>query len=191
MGLLRHCQGLLATKGITLDIVPSELLGSLPLFNQDTEADATKPGSYVDQFHTKIRGADAFLFATCEYNGSISAPMKNSIDWGSRGKTGNIWNNKPVAIIGAGGYAGTTRAQGHLRDICHNVNLKNMNGEFGSGLEIRVQIFQDTPPPFDEATGSLKSAFWQKELDKTMTGLVEWTKRISPAHSAHSAVKGK
>ena len=180
MGMLRHCKQILSKNGVTLDIIPSEILGSLPLFNQDVEADAVKSGKPVHRFTESVGEADAYLFAACEYNGSISAPLKNSIDWGSRTHKGNIWNNKPVAIIGAGGYAGTTRAQGHLRDICHNVNMKNMNGEFGSGLEVRVQIFQDTPEPFDADTGNLKSEFWQAELEKTMTGLLDWTKRISP-----------
>ena len=84
-----------------------------------------------------------------------------------------MWNEKPVCIIGAGGYAGTTRAQGHLRDICFNLNMKNLNGGFGSGREIRIEIFQESPPPFGKS-GDLESERWQGELEKTMAGLQEW-----------------
>jgi len=180
MGMLRYCKDILKTKGVSLDIVPAELIASLPLLNTDMEgALMLQEGSPVNRYHQTLANADAFLFATCEYNGSISSAMKNAVDWGSRCKTGNLWDNKPAGIIGAGGYAGTTRAQNHLRDICHNVNLKNMNGAFGSGLEIRVQIFQDKPAPFDDATGDVKSDVWKKELEKSMSGLVAWTKRIT------------
>jgi chromate reductase len=179
MGLLRHCKEILRTKGVLLDIVPTEMIAALPLLNTDEEVALMKQeGSPVDQYHKKLANADAFLFATCEYNGSISSAMKNAVDWGTRCQAGNLWDNKPVGIIGAGGYAGTTRAQNHLRDICHNVNMKNMNGSFGSGLEIRVQIFQDTPAPFDETTGDVKSDFWKNELEKSMTGLIAWTNRV-------------
>jgi len=178
--MLRYCKDILKTKGVSLDIVPAELIASLPLLNTDMEgALMLQEGSPVNRYHQTLANADAFLFATCEYNGSISSAMKNAVDWGSRCKTGNLWDNKPAGIIGAGGYAGTTRAQNHLRDICHNVNLKNMNGAFGSGLEIRVQIFQDKPAPFDDATGDVKSDVWKKELEKSMSGLVAWTKRIT------------
>jgi hypothetical protein len=52
--------------------------------------------------------------------------------------------------------------------------MKRMNGGFGSGLEIRVEVFS-SPAPFDAATGELVSEKWQTELEKTMSGLVDWT----------------
>jgi chromate reductase len=176
MGMLRHCKDFLSSKGTTLDIISTDILGALPLLNMDTH-ELHQKGAIVQEFYQSLSQADAFLFATCEYNGSISAPLKNAIDWGSICKKGNLWNDKPVAIIGAGGYAGTTRAQGHLRDICHNVNLKSLSGPFGSGLEVRIQIFQDKPPPFNEA-GDVQSKFCKDELDKCMTGLIDWTNQL-------------
>jgi NAD(P)H-dependent FMN reductase len=173
-GLLRYCQEVLSEKGIKLDIVSPQVIGALPLFNEEIE---TAPGSAVGELREHLEGADGYVFATCEYNGSISAPLKNALDWGSR--EGNPFDGKPVSIIGAGGYAGTTRAQGHLRDICFNLNMKNMNGGFGSGLEVRIQIFQDKPAPFDE-DGNLIGPFWQDELrNKTMPGFMKWANTIN------------
>lgn len=173
LGLLRYCKGVLEAHGARFDIIPQSLVGSLPLFNEELEG---RDLSSVHEYREYLNDADGFIFATCEYNGSISAPLKNALDWGSR--EGNAFDGKPVSIIGAGGYAGTTRAQGHLRDICYNLNMRNLTGGFGSGLEIRIQIFQDTPKPFDD-TGSLVSPRWQDEIkNKTIPGYMSWVKLI-------------
>ena len=178
MGMLRHCQKALAGKGVNLDIVSTEMMSNLPLMNSDLEEQPSKMTN-VYEFHKEISGADAYLFATCEYNASISPSLKNVIDWGSRGKDGNIWDNKPAAMIGAGGYAGTTRSQTALRDIFFEVNLKNLNGGFGSGSQARIQISHPgEEPPFDATTGDLTSPLWKNELDRMMGKLVEWTNRI-------------
>ena len=65
------------------------------------------------------------LFACPEYNGSVSGPLKNAIDWASRNP--NVWDNKPVAMMGAGGFSGTAKAQIHLRDISVVVNALMLN----------------------------------------------------------------
>ena len=179
MGLLRYCKESLAGKGVKLDIVSSDTLGSLPLMNEDIEGKGDRVEG-VNNFCRQIYDADAFLLATCEYNAGYSAALKNGLDWASRTPPyGNIWNNKPVTIIGAGGYGGTSRAQIALRDVCYELNMKNMNGAFGSGSQIRIQISHPgEEPPFNAATGDLISSFWKSELDNTMDGLIAWTKRI-------------
>lgn len=170
-GLLRYCQSILSKKSVELTIVPPTLIKALPLFDSDDEGHL--PDSVRDLYQNYLSKADGFLFATCEYNGGLSAPMKNTLDWGSR--DGNYFDNKPSAIIGAGGYAGTTRAQGHMRDVLFNLNSKYLSGSFGSGAEIRIQIFQDKPPPFESESGDLVGELWQKELHKTMDAFVDWT----------------
>jgi NAD(P)H-dependent FMN reductase len=104
-GLLRHCEMLLSKKGVELQVLSSSLIGSLPLFNADTESVHHK-AHHVQELLLHLHKADGFIFATCEYNGSISAAMKNTLDWGSRSPHGNCFDSKPAAIIGAGGYAG-------------------------------------------------------------------------------------
>jgi chromate reductase, NAD(P)H dehydrogenase (quinone) len=180
MGILRHCKESLASKGVKFDIVSSELLGSLPLMNEDLENKGNVAPEGVNTFCKQIHDADAFVIATCEYNAGYSAALKNGLDWASRTPPyGNIWNNKPVSIVGAGGYGGTSRAQIALRDVLYELNMKNMNGSFGSGAQIRIQIkHPGEEPPFDDNTGDLVSDFWKGELDNTMDGLIKWTKRI-------------
>jgi chromate reductase, NAD(P)H dehydrogenase (quinone) len=73
------------------------------------------PGA--DAFIAAIRDADAVLFATPEYNGSIPGVLKNAIDWASRPTPATSpLANKPVAVIGAStGMFGGVWAQAELR----------------------------------------------------------------------------
>jgi chromate reductase len=73
------------------------------------------PGA--DAFIAAIRDADAVLFATPEYNGSIPGVLKNAIDWASRPTPATSpLANKPVAVVGAStGMFGGVWAQAELR----------------------------------------------------------------------------
>jgi len=73
------------------------------------------PGA--DAFIAAIRDADAILFVTPEYNGSIPGVLKNAIDWASRPTPATSpLAGKPVAAIGAStGMFGATWAQADLR----------------------------------------------------------------------------
>jgi chromate reductase len=90
-------------------------LGDLPIFNQDLEADL--PASVV-RLKAEIKAADAVLFVTPEHNRSISAVLKNAIDWGTRPWGQNSWSGKPGSIIGTSpGNVGTAAGQAHLRSV--------------------------------------------------------------------------
>jgi len=96
----------------------------LPLYNEDLEP--SPPPAILD-LRDRIRAADAFLFATPEYNFSISGVLKNVIDWGSQPLGANCWDGKPAAILGAAPSSiGTARAQLHLRQILAPLNVAVM-----------------------------------------------------------------
>ena len=62
--------------------------------------------------------ADAILFATPEYNGSVPGGLKNAVDWASRPVRRGALTNKTVAVIGAStGQFGAMWAQADLRKI--------------------------------------------------------------------------
>lgn len=60
----------------------------------------------------RVGAADAFAVVTPEYNHSLPAALKNSIDW-----VFAEWAAKPVAFISYGGMSGGLRAVEHLRAI--------------------------------------------------------------------------
>jgi chromate reductase len=91
-----------------------EGIGDLPLYDQDLD------GGEVPEAVRRLRadwgGADAILFATPEYNGSVPGGLKNAVDWGSRPRLEAPLLNKTVAVVGASpGQFGALWAQADLR----------------------------------------------------------------------------
>jgi len=84
----------------------------LPFYNGDVEAEGD-PASVIS-LKSAVRDADAVMFATPEYNWGTSGALKNAIDWASRDREEGSLMGKPATIIGAGGRAGTARAQTQL-----------------------------------------------------------------------------
>ena len=106
-----------APDGVEIDIFD---LNGLPMFNPDTEAEHLADPA-VAGFRRAIADADGLVIATPEYNWSVTGALKNAIDWASRGGDQAPLNDKPAAILGAGGRFGTLRSQLHLREILgHN-----------------------------------------------------------------------
>src|SRR5918998_923874 len=100
-------------------------LDGIPGFNEDDEQ---HPPPKVVELKRRVRGADALLFVTPEYNYSIPGVLKNAIDWASRPYGDNAWDGKPVAIMGASvGALGTARAQYHLRQTFVFLNMHPLN----------------------------------------------------------------
>ncbi len=100
-------------------------VSTLPLFNQDLEK-AMPPSAR--EFKEKVKQADAVLFAAPEYNHSVTAVMKNALEWGDRPPGENSWDGKPAAIVSAStSMTGGARAQAHLRQIFADVNLYAVN----------------------------------------------------------------
>jgi len=102
-----------APEGIELELW--EGLGDLPLYDEDLEADTPES---VRRLREDWAAADAILFSTPEYNGSVPGGLKNAIDWASRPKLEAVLRNKPVAVIGASsGQFGALWAQQDLKRI--------------------------------------------------------------------------
>ena len=107
-GLIRSAQEL-APDGVTVEGFD---LRALPFFDADVEAIGDpRP---VEALKDAIRGADALLIATPEYNHGVPGVLKNAIDWASRPKAAAALAAKPVAIMGAGGVGATAFAQSQL-----------------------------------------------------------------------------
>jgi chromate reductase, NAD(P)H dehydrogenase (quinone) len=100
----------LAPASLKLGIVE---IRDLALYDEDLEA--APPQAWID-FRAAIRGADAVMFVTPEYNRSVPGGLKNAVDVGSRPYGQSAWSRKPCAVIsvspgGIGGFG----ANHHLR----------------------------------------------------------------------------
>ena len=97
----------------------------LPLYSYDYDADFPP---VARAFTEAIKGVDALLFVTPEYNRSIPGGLKNAIDWASRPFGQNSLTGKPSAMIGASpGAISTALAQHNLRTILSACNSPQMN----------------------------------------------------------------
>ncbi|HZY46874.1 MAG TPA: NAD(P)H-dependent oxidoreductase [Candidatus Bathyarchaeia archaeon] len=138
-----------------------------PLFTQDHERD---PPTEVRLFKQKIVGADAILFATPEHNYTITAVLKNAIEWGNRPGGDNSWNGKPAAIISASsGPRGGARAQLHLRQILVDLNMFPIN---------QPQLLLARAQASFDSQMKLKDPEAKEALRTILQALRSWTERI-------------
>jgi chromate reductase, NAD(P)H dehydrogenase (quinone) len=111
---LLHAAAEAAPEGVELELWDG--IGDLPIYDQDLE-DGEVPAS-VRRLREEWAAADAILFATPEYNGSVPGGLKNAIDWASRPVRESALTNQNVAVIGAStGQFGAMWAQADLRKI--------------------------------------------------------------------------
>jgi chromate reductase len=111
----------LAPEILQLEIVE---IGGLSLYNQDL--DDNPPAAWTE-FRERVRGFDAVLFVTPEYNRSVPGVLKNAIDVGSRPYGKGVWDGKPGAVVTVSpGAAGGFGANHHLRQSLVFLNVPAM-----------------------------------------------------------------
>jgi chromate reductase, NAD(P)H dehydrogenase (quinone) len=102
-------------------------LAEIPPYSEDSEH-AMPPA--VAALKAAIAGADAVLFATPEYNGSIPGQLKNALDWVSRPPAASPLRGKPVAAVGAStGLFGAVWAQAELRKVLRTIGARVVDRE--------------------------------------------------------------
>ena len=114
----------LAPEGVEVELYA---LHDIPLYNADVEAQGDPEA--VQRFKQAIANADGLLFATPQYNRSVSGVLKNAIDWASRPPSSSVLAGKPAAIMGASsGRSATAVAQEDLRKILDVCKCRVMDG---------------------------------------------------------------
>lgn len=110
-------------EGVKLEVFDD--LASIPPYNEDL--DWSPPPAVVD-LKAVIRKASGALIVTPEYNHGIPGVLKNAIDWASRPKDDNVWDDMPVAVMGASrGKLGSVLAQYQLRQSFVYLNMHPIN----------------------------------------------------------------
>ena len=154
----------LLPAGASLDIFELE---GIPVYNQDLDK---QPPARVVEMKTRVRAADAILFATPEYNYSMPGVLKNAIDWASRPYGDSAWQGKPVAVMSASvGILGGARAQYHLRQSFVFLNMYPVN-QPEVLIANAAQRFNERGELTDETARDL--------IRKLLAELVAWTRKL-------------
>ena len=137
-------------------------IGGLPHFNQDLEP---APPEAWTAFRDQVRGADAVLFVTPEYNRALPGVLKNAIDVGSRPYGQSVWNGKPAAVVSnSPGAIGGFGAYHHLRQSLVFLNMPTVNQPetYVGGV---AQMFDENGELTNESTREFLTGFAQTFAD--------------------------
>lgn len=165
MAALHACKDLLP-QGMTLEFAD---IGDLPLYNQDV-FDAGLPAP-VKRVREQIAAADGLLFASPEYNFSVSAPLKNLVDWASR-PPNQVFQEKPCAIFSA-----TTGPLGGPRN---QYDLRRMLVQLWAHPLPRPEVFIGSANTKFDAQGRLTDETTRKFLSDLLAGFRDWVVRMQP-----------
>ncbi|MFT7776799.1 NADPH-dependent FMN reductase [Roseateles sp.] len=158
----------MAPEGVTMEL---RTLHGIPLYDGDVEAQGIPEA--VTTLREAIRGADALLISTPEYNNSIPGVLKNGLDWLSRpsGEGAKLFGGKPTGLIGAtpGGF-GTVQSQDALLSVLRT---------FGSDFWMAGRMMVSRAGTVFDADGRLADDKVQGQLQQFVDGFVEFVRKRS------------
>ncbi len=167
----------IAQEELGLDVTVISLSDyPLPLYDGDWE-DANGLPEQVLVLKQLIHSHDAVLIASPEYNASVTAVLKNTIDWMSRPgderDPGKVLFEKPVALLSASpGGLGGIRGLNHLRAILQNLTAFVTPSQFA--LAHSNKAFTDE--------GTFKSEDAKKAVIGVLNCLQRTTQMVQSAH---------
>jgi chromate reductase len=129
--------GALAAAGDTVTLASG--LGLIPLYNEDMDTDVPPRG--VGLLRQQVAAADAVLFISPSHNGSMSAALKNAIDWLSRPRGAAPLLGKPAALLVVGYHVG--EAESHL---CHVLETAGARVITAPGRVVSARTLGGRPP---------------------------------------------
>jgi chromate reductase len=157
----------LAPAGLALRPAPS--FETFPIYNHDAQVSTGFPAQ-VNAWADAIRGADALIIVSPEYNWSIPGGLKNAIDWVSRMKE-QPFKDKPVVLQScAGGILGGSRMQYHLR-----MSLTSVDVVLFGRPEVIITF---AAQKFDEKTLELKDQTAVDLIKQQLAGFEKFARRL-------------
>jgi NAD(P)H-dependent FMN reductase len=139
----------------------------LPLFDEDLEAQEGLPAN-ARTFKDLLISHQGLLIASPDYNSSLTAVLKNAIDWASRPAPNEAplaaFAGKVASIMSASpGTLGGLRGLVHLRSILGNIKV----------LVLPDQIALPKAYEAFNADGTLKDPKQQESIEKLGDGLTK------------------
>lgn len=143
----------------------------LPIYDGDLEESEGLPEN-VNKLKALFKSHQGFLIASPEYNGSITALLKNTIDWVSRPVEGEpplaAFKGKIASLMSASpGGLGGLRGLVHARAILGNIGCVVLPDQMAVGQAFKA--FDDTGELVDKAQQESVFALGQQ--------LVTWCQR--------------
>ena len=158
--------GELMPSGMKLEITG---IGDIPMYNFDVQEKGFPAAA--TRLRDEILAADALLFASPENNWTVSAVLKNAIDWMSRFQP-VPFANKPAAVFSAStGPVGGARGQYDLRRM-----LSGLGVHWLAKPEVFIGMAASK-----FADGKLTDETTRKFLTDEMVAFEDWIKRIKRA----------
>lgn len=164
----RWIQGLLsAREGVEASIVDLKDW-PLPPYTapvHPTVAEKTlPPDGLPGRWATLLRGFDAFVIVTPEYNTGYSGQLKNALD-----HVNAPWNYKPVGFVSYGGVSAGTRAVQQLRQVAIELRMVPIRDEVPMsliGLAVDERGFPAAELYVKRAAAMLDELVWWARLLK-------------------------
>jgi chromate reductase len=152
----------LAGKSLELTLVE---IGDLPFYNQDLDDGGAPPAAWT-AFRDKVKGFDALLFVSPEYNRGLPAVLKNAVDVGSRPYGKSVWDGKPAAVVTVSpGAAGGFGANHSLRQSLVTLNVATMPAP---------EAYVGNAGKLFDAAGAIANEDTKAFLKKFMDAFAKW-----------------
>ncbi|MDF1657374.1 MAG: NAD(P)H-dependent oxidoreductase [Verrucomicrobiales bacterium] len=147
---------------------------SIPLFNEDLEAESGLPEG-VKTLKSKFIAADGFIIASPEYNSAFSPLMKNTIDWCSRAESSDepplaAYSGKSALLLAASpGALGGLRGLYAMRTLLQNISIT----VYAEMLAVRSahEVFSET--------GEVKDERWGGKISKLTSSYVDFAGKLT------------
>ncbi|CAM3164692.1 NAD(P)H-dependent FMN reductase [Lactobacillus bombicola] len=121
-----------------------------------------------------IKSADGIVITTPEYDHTIPAALKSSLEWLGSHAGPNVMKMKPVAVVGASvGGQGSSRAQEDIREILLS---PDMSANVLPGNEV---LIGQAASKFDKETGDLTDEATIKQLDGMMDSFFKFVEQAN------------
>ncbi len=146
---------------------------TLPLFDEDLEEQQGLPEN-AKKLKALFRAHDAFIIASPEYNSSITAVLKNTIDWCSRSESDDepalaAYRGKTALLLSAspGGFGGM-RGLVHLRSVLGNIGV----------IVLPDQVAVPKAHEVFDSAGGIKDERTAGQVTRVVKGLVDFLKKL-------------
>lgn len=148
----------------------------LPFFNEvASNAWAPTQDEVGQRWQKKVAEFDGYIFVTAEYNRSITAALKNALDFSYP-----EWNKKAAAVVGYGSV-GAARAAEHLRTIAVELQMAPTR----HGVHIQGADFFAA---WQQGKDLRELTHLEPNVKGMLDELVWWAKALKTARDADAAV---